>query len=355
MKTILNIRTVCVICLLFVHGVINSQVNINNDRVIYSFFVNSVPHGFSFPMIGFVNIANGDFYSIQAGFVNSTNGNLNGAQIGFVNTTNNVVNGVQAGYINLAFSGVEGVQAGFVNVNSNYTQGGQFGFVNSTNESLEGIQVGFVNRTGTQVDGAQVGFANVSGHDTDGIQTGFVNRARKLNGVQLGFVNIADTVESGFPLGFISIVKKGGYKALGFYWDETNSYNLSFKIGLKSIYSVIVASYNTDLPYRISFGAGFGSYLPISKQVFFNPELLTTNIYKESSNEFQQITSLTPNIGFNVTNRLQLTAGPTFNWSYSPENNHTINPGFSLFNHVFNSQNNMNVGFRVGLNYVFDK
>jgi len=250
---------------------------------------------------------------------------------------------------------VDGAQVGFVNVNRGHVNGGQVGFVNSGDDDLNGIQVGFVNRSGGYADGLQTGFVNVTEHDVDGAQIGFVNKSRKLNGFQLGFINVADTVESGFPLGFISVVKRGGYKSLGYYWDDMNPYNLSFRIGLKSIYSVIVASYNPVISDRINFSAGFGSIFPLDTKVYFNPEILTLNVYNESSPIYQQITSFTPNIGFNITDRLHLNAGPNFSWSYSPTSVHTIQPGFQLFNHVFNSRNTLNVGFRFGLHYNFNK
>lgn len=356
MKKLFNLTVFTVIILfLFSARAVSQQPVYNDPVVVYSFFINSVPDGFSFPMVGFVNRARGDFYSVQAGFVNSVKHHSYGAQVGFVNAAGGTVNGIQVGYINLADEGVDGAQVGFVNVDRGYVNGGQIGFVNNGNDDLNGIQIGFVNRTGGYADGLQSGFVNVAERDVDGAQIGFVNSGRKLNGFQFGFINVADTVESGFPLGFISVVRRGGYKSLGFYWDDMNPYNFSFRIGIKSIYSLIVASYNPLVPNRINFSAGFGSIFPLDTKVYFNPEILTLNVYRESSPVYQQITSFTPNIGFNLTDRLHLNAGPNISWSYSPTSVHTIQPGFRLFNHNFNSKNALNVGFRFGLHYNLTK
>ncbi len=355
-----------------------SQGSQSNDQVVYTFFINSVPDGSSMPLIGFINTAYGNYYSIQAGFINSVTGDINGAQFGFVNATSRAVNGLQMGYVNQAGGGLQGFQAGFVNASSTFTQGFQAGFVNTTGRRLDGFQAGFVNRVGSDVDGAQVGFVNVGGGDVDGLQVGFVNvgrgevdgaqvgfvnvaqgeidgaqvgfvnRARKLNGLQLGFINVVDTVESGFPIGFISVVRKGGYKALGFHWDESSPYNLSFRIGLKSIYSVLVASYNPALYHGLNFGAGLGSYIPLNDKLFFNPELISMSVSESAKNDYQQTTSLTPNLGINLSDRLLLTAGPTFNWRYTATAQQSVLPGFTFLSHAFNQHSTMHVGVRVG-------
>lgn len=318
---------------------VSAQGISSNEPVIYTVVYNSVPDNYGYPMLGFINIANGDFSSIQLGFVNATKGTTNGLQLGFVNATFNTVNGIQGGYINYINDNLNGAQAGFVNV---------------VDASVNGAQAGFVNVAKDCVDGLQAGFVNVAGGALDGGQIGFVNNTRKLNGFQLGFVNVAETVESGLPFGFVSVVKHGGYQAFGVYADEMYPLNFSYRIGLKKLYTTFIGSYNKDNQHRFSIGTGVGSILPISSHLYFNPELINQNVI-DTDQTFQNITSLNLSLGTDLTERLHLSAGPTLTWSYSNNIDYLQTPYFWIYNRPVNNHNNFNVGLRIGLNYTISR
>jgi hypothetical protein len=259
----------------------NSDSN-QTKKVVYTFFFNAVPDPFHIPMIGFVNIANGDFRSLQMGYVNTTFNDFRGAQFGFINTTFNNHYGLQWGFINTTFNKSHKLQAGFINTAS-ATQGGQIGFINTTKRDLNGAQIGFVNSivgrlnepdntTDNALTGTQIGYVNTTLGNVKGSQIGFVNVTKgRVKGSQIGFVNYADTV-TGVPLGFVSVVKKGGYRAVEVSANEFYPVNLSFKIGIPKLYTFIQVGYNPDFKKQFASGGGIGSLLPIGKSLYFNPE-----------------------------------------------------------------------------------
>ncbi|MBN2777547.1 MAG: hypothetical protein JXR36_07885 [Bacteroidales bacterium] len=335
-----------------------------NRTVVYTFFINVVPDNFQFPLIGFANYAHGDHNNLQAGFINSTKGKTNGAQFGYVNTSvggvngyqgafinvcGNDLNGVQTGFVNAVASKTNGAQFGFVNIGGNDVDGAQFGFVNASAGKVDGIQTGYVNATADSLDGIQVGFVNVTGKDTDGAQIGFVNRTRKLDGFQCGFVNVADTVESGVPLAFISIVRKGGYRAFGYYADEYTPLNFSFRIGIKNLYTSFNYSVLLNQESISSYGFGVGSILPLSKKFFLNPELSFQNTASDFLS-FQSRTVFNFSLGYDVTDNLHISLGPAISRT------HTINvvepiEAFNWFGTGISVNSKIKPGFRIGVNY----
>lgn len=317
-------------------GPVQVKAQPHRDAVIYTFFLNVAPDGWYAPQVGFINRGMGDFESAQVGFINSVGGYLNGAQAGFVNTVDQTTNGIQMGFVNVTGESLNGIGIGFVNTVGNHTAG---------------IQVGFVNSTGANLDGIQVGFVNVAGREVEGPQVGFVNTAGRLNGFQLGFVNVCDTLESGFPLGFISVVKHGGYKALGVYADEMSPLNLSFRIGIKKLYTAIQAGYFENNYHKVSFGAAIGTIVPIREGFFFNPELSTMS-HVVSPQTVQQNSSLIAAVGYDVNSNLHVMAGPSISWNRTMSNVDMITPYFSFGSHVWNTANRFDIGFKAGLYYT---
>lgn len=164
--------------------------------IIYTGIVNIVPDQFNFPLIGFINLANGSHNSSHIGFINVNEKDFTGVQLSFVNTV-----------------------------------GGE----------VKGTQIGFVNVCDDPLTGLQLGFVNVAGKRTQGAQIGFVNTTSSIKGFQLGFVNVTDTLDKGIPLGFVSIVKEGGYRALEppffpvyrYEIDESNDLIIGLRIALR--------------------------------------------------------------------------------------------------------------------------
>ncbi len=335
-----------------------------NKTVVYTFVVNVVPDNFRFPMIGFANYVNGDHNNLQAGFINSTKGITNGTQLGYVNVSRgglngyqaafinhcgNAMNGVQTGFINTVFDKTNGVQFGFVNVSTDDVKGGQFGFVNTSAGSVDGIQTGYVNAVTDSLDGIQVGLVNVTGNDTKGAQIGFVNSTRKLDGFQCGFINVADTVEAGVPLAFVSFVKKGGYRAIGYYADEYTPLNFSFRIGIKNLYTSFNYSILLNQETVSSYGFGVGSIIPLHKKFFLNPELSFQNT---ASNflSFQSRTVFNFSLGYDLTDNLHISLGPAISRTHSINVVNTVEP-FNWFGSDISVESKIKPGFRIGVNY----
>lgn len=308
----------------------------HRDAVLYTFFLNVAPDGWRAPQIGFINRGMGDFESVQLGFINTIGGHLNGAQGGFVNSVGGTTNGIQWGFVNTTAQSLNGIGVGFVN---------------AVGASTAGIQVGFVNTTAENLDGIQVGFVNVTGGDVNGPQVGFVNNASRLDGIQIGFVNVCDTLEGGFPLGFISVVKRGGYKAFGVYADEMSPLNLSFRIGIKQLYTSIQASYFENNYHKLSFGAAIGTILPIRERFFFNPEYSSMTLVL-APETVQQHNSLIAAVGYNIDRKLHILAGPSFSWNHTRSNVDLLTPYFSFGSHVWNTANRFDIGFKAGLYYT---
>lgn len=333
----------------------------------YSFAVNIVPDGFNIPLVGFVNIASGSHKSAQIGFINLNQGNFAGTQLSFINLTGGLVKGVQAGFLNTCGDSLSGVQLSFLNSVTNNVNGAQIGFINAASGSLKGIQAGFINETKRQIKGAQlgfinnadrnvngvqIGFVNNSDDNLDGTQIGFVNRTKALTGLQLGFVNLADQVEKGIPFGFLSFVKKGGYRAVEISVSEMHPATLSFKTGVKALYTSVMASYNPRLKTDFAIGIGLGSHIPFSKSVYFNPEL---SVQSEIRNRYQQIVSLVTSLGVCLTPGIQFAVGPSVVWNHADNPDDLIDPLFSVYRYEIDNKNNLIVGLRAALRYNFTK
>lgn len=216
--------------------------------------------------------------------------------------------------INL-FSGtvksIKGVEIGsFYNQNKGNMLGAQYsGLVNVTKDSLKGIQVaGIANITGNVVGVQYAGIYNQAknvlgiqtggivniAHNVKGIQlNGLVNIAKVLTGLQIGLINICDSVEKGGAIGLINIVKKNGYREIEFSIADYQNIGISYKSGIKEIYSILNVGYNFGNQPLFVCGSGIGRLVELRKEkCFFKPELIgfayfdDFNIYNKSANSF---------------------------------------------------------------------
>ena len=126
--------------------------------------------------------------------------------------------------------------------------------------------------------------------------------------------------------------------------------NLSYKIGVKSLYTSFVVSYLPELPHYLATGIGVGSIIPLSESFYFNPELLTQNRLI-SENSFMY--SLALNVGYKLTDQLHLTAGPSIAWNHSSNTNELFKENFAIRKWALDDHNNLFVGVRIGIRYVF--
>jgi hypothetical protein len=321
-----------------------------------------------------------------AGFGNVVGANVNGAQLaGFFNVAGTNSRGFQgAGFVNVTGTHVLGAQgAGFVNVAGGNTTGAQVaGFVNVTGDTLHGFQgAGFVNVTNKAKNGVQAaGFGNVASSGFENFQgagffnvadeiegaqaAGFVNVAGKVKGVQLAvFLNICDSIE-GIPLALISVVKQNGYRKFSFSVSEVQYANLSYKMGVKSLYNI----YSFGKPFgpasRWMFGGGLGGEIDLTEKMALNIEATVQQelwIANSATPYFMHIdrlnlyNTLKVLFGWRVDEKVDLHVGPTFNVSVAHSN-----PGFgvlewnqippySFYNHTNTNYEQTNVQMWVGI------
>lgn len=391
-------RTILSAVLILQAGILFAQDSTRKHTHFYTGIYNELPEYSNFPVIGVVNICNGNQHNVQVGFTNVNQKNLDGVQVGFTNAVGGKTNGVQVGFanvsrdsfsgagvgfVNISANGNDGAQVGFVNLSRGYlsgaqvgyinattttAEGAQVGFVNACKDSLSGMQVGFVNATGGRADGVQVGFVNgvgkpmvggqvgfvnVAADSLNGVQVGFVNvGAKQVKGAQIGFINLADTISDGIPVGFVSFVRKGGFKAIEVSYSEMYPVNIAFKTGVRSFYTTFIGSYNPDFKNEFALGAGVGSHIRLGGNFFFNPEALSQFTFEKKP---QQIVSLNTLIGFTFAKRLSIIAGPDLVWIHKElgNDNALYEPTTSLYHNKLDSRNSLHISAKAAFRVTF--
>jgi hypothetical protein len=335
---------------------------------------------------GFYNVAGTHVTGLQgAGFVNVTGSSVTGLQAaGFANVAGGGSGGLQAaGFINVTGGDVEGMQAaGFANVSGGRLDGMQAsGFINVSRQSEHAVQAsGFGNISGSgevhfqgagffnvaeNVRGAQAaGFINVAENVRGAQAAGFMNVAGMVTGTQLsGFLNICDSID-GVPLSFISIVKKNGYRSLGFSINEVEYATLSFRMGVRRLYNI----YSLGKPFgpgsRWMYGGGLGTELPLSPRSLLNIEATVHQelwIAPPGIRHFLYIDRLNLHssakflFGWKVDDHFSIHAGPTFNVAVSHANPELGQlayyeiPPYSVYNRTANNFRDTNVRMWFGL------
>lgn len=252
------------------------------------------------------------------------NGAVSGFEFGGLgNIVRKEVQGVQlAGVFNTAGEYIRGAQvAGIANVCNQEVIGGQVaGIANVAGGAISGSQVAGVLNVGTeQLDGVQIsGVVNQHNGTIDGGQIGLVNNARKVCGFQLGLINISDTIK-GVPIGLVSI-SKNGYGRIEAYYSETTQANVLIKTGVKSFYNIFQFGANFySGNYRWTFGYGVGSTVQMSKRSTISFDLLAMHINENEgfTNKINEHGQLRIMLGFNLSKRISLFAGPTLNTFFS--------------------------------------
>lgn len=304
----------------------------------------------------FINVDRFYVRGVQlAGFGNTVGGSADGVQLaGFYNVDGTRMTGFQgAGFINVAGTSVTGIQAaGFANVNGTRMNGFQ--------------GAGFINVAGGDVKGAQgAGFMNIAGGRMEGLQAaGFINVAGTVKGVQLsGFINVCDSID-GVPLGVISVVKKNGYRKLGFSMNEVQYANISFRLGVRHLYNIFSFGKPFGPGSRWMLGGGLGTELGLTERTTLSiegtvhQELWIPNpenryfFYSDRRNFYNSARFL---FGWNMENTVSLHVGPTFNIAVGDSNPavgtepwHEI-PPYAIFNRTLDNYRQTNVQMWFGL------
>jgi hypothetical protein len=146
-------------------------------------------------------------------------------------------------------------------------------------------------------------------------------------------------------------VRKGGYRALEVGVSELAPVNLSFKLGVKKLYSSFNVAYNPPATGKTMFGLGLGSIIPLKKSFFFNPELIMMNAFCIEKKYSQQSLSLTPAFAYQYKS-LNIVAGISVNYLYTDKDNSLNEPFFQILNYEFNSYNKIILGARAGIRFV---
>ena len=260
---------------------------------------------------GLFNITLGDVNGGQfSGLGNIVSGAVTGGQFaGVVNTSSAALNGAQvAGVINIAagenaeFQSSNVAQfAGVLNVHSAAMTGVQVaGVANLHSSSIRGMQAAGILNTAKAVEGVQL--------------SGLVNKAQRVNGVQIGLINIADTLY-GTPIGLVNI-SKNGYRAIEVETNESFHANVSYKMGVSRLYSIISFGYRAQNGQSFwAPGFGIGSYMPMSERAGLNIDLINYHVNEGEwwTNELNQLNKLKINGSFSLAPRLAIYGGATLN------------------------------------------
>lgn len=304
-----------------------------------------VVNKFSFNMIGgyaagvdgvevgtIFNMVKNDMKDVQiSGFLNIVGGKASGVQIaGFHNNVGDSLTGVQiGGFSNIVGGDMEGVQTtGVAGTVKGKVRGVQLqGAVAIAGDSVKGIQVGgVISRAGGALEGNQTsgvissakgdvagvqiaGVGNISGKTMRGVQiAGVFNYARRLKGLQVGIVNITDTTD-GFSIGLVNIARKG-YKKVSVFATDELPYNIAWKSGNKTIYSILTGGINNEPVPTWTAGLGVGNLWTISPALSLSTELYFTTLVRGSSTA-QQL-ALRPSLQWKITNGIAIMGGPAF-------------------------------------------
>jgi hypothetical protein len=288
---------------------------------------NLVGNGFTgAQMAGVINIVGEQFLGGQmAGVMNVVGEEFSGAQL--------------SGVGNVAGRGCTGVQmAGVVNVSGNGFVGAQVaGVVNAAGERMSGLQLSGVVNAADELSGAQVGLVNIAG---------------RSHGLQLGLVNIADDVD--VPIGLVSVVRNGMFHA-NVWATEFAPVNVGIKTGSNIIYNVFMVGWQPDGDSaRVFGGLGIGGHIPANR-FFADIDLLSHGVFAGPdwfpAGGSDLLSSLRLTGGWQVTDRLALTAGPTLNvWASEREDGSQI-PFYEAPLYKWDGSEHVRIwpGFSIGL------
>lgn len=273
-----------------------------------------------FEAAGWVNLNDRYFNGVQlAGIGNIAGGHGNGLQsAGIFNIVGHEFTGFQnAGIINLNGGYSKAIQSAGIGNFSMGIEGAQLGgILNVSGGKVRGVQAAGIVNAATEIKGAQLaGIANAA-VDVKGAQiSGIVNVAKNVKGLQLaGIVNICDSID-GVPLALFSYVRKNGYRVFEVSTTENKIAQVSYKTGVRRLYTLFSLSYYDKNPYyNIGYGMGIGSGFVLSNnKSAIDIELRSTHITRNfEMRETLILNSVIVDYSILVFNRIELFAGPAY-------------------------------------------
>lgn len=224
--------------------------------------------------------------------------------------------GVQfAGISNHVGDQTHGIQlAGVYNHTGKYLQGIQFAGTMNYAGRLDGLQfAGILNRA-RDVQGIQFAGLINKADDVNGSQfAGLINKAKNVNGFQFaGLINIADS--SDYPVAILNFIKQG-QRSVGLSTDETLNLLASFRSGGRVLYGIVEIGYNLKSGESLyALGGGLGAHISFHETFRLNAELKTLMLEDFHRGEYvKHSLHLLP--AWRVTDRIEIFAGPSFNYA----------------------------------------
>lgn len=90
------------------------------------------------------------------------------------------------------------------------------------------------------------------------------------------------------------------------------------------------------------------SIIPLSNNLYLNPEILTQNPFTSRNRQF---CSFVANLGISLSPNFSLTAGPSLIWDHGVRDADPFKPVFLLYEEILDDNDRLYAGFRVGLRY----
>jgi len=263
-------------------------------------------HGAQFS--GGANLVGADVDGIQgAAGANIVGQDADGIQLaGGANITGGALDGIQgSGGVNIVGLDADGVQLA--------------GGANITGGSTDGIQAAAgANITGGVADGAQLaGGVNIAG-GVDGVQAAVVNfSGGHVSGAQIGVVNLART--SDFSLGLVNIIWEGRTH-VDAWATEGGFVNTALKHGGERFHYIYGAGYRPGDLELMAWNAmvGMGGHAELTQRLFVDTDIISAYVHEIDADYGLNLLNTARLVGgVQVTDRLALVAGPSYNVSVS--------------------------------------
>ena len=246
---------------------------------------------------------------------------VSGVEIGGVlNLVRKDMIGMQIGGVgNVVGEEVKGLQiGGLFNSSRQQMRGTQIaGFLNLVKDTVSGLQISGAINQGKLVRGVQLsGLLNLARERTSGVQiSGFLNYTKRLSGIQIGIINVADTVENGVNIGLFNFVRKG-FHQLELVHDDVMHSQLYFKTGTHRFYTILGAGMKFRQNETLwSYSYGFGTQWKLGKKGkwYTGTEVRSTAVQLTETwiSSLNQVNDVSQTLGYQLTPRLSVNAGPT--------------------------------------------
>lgn len=307
----------------------------------------TTPQPFHFSVVQSVGTDGADSknrdYHFSLNLFSGTVNSIHGVELGLLYNQNNgdMIGFQSSGLLNVTKGTVTGYQtAGLTNVSGDI-KGLQNGGLSNHARNINGVQAAGLANTAKSVSGAQL--------------SGLFNKATHLNGYQIALVNVADSVEKGGGIGLLNLYKKGGYREVEVSFADYQNVGLSYKSGVKSLYSILSVGYNFLEVPLFSAGFGLGSLTGLGSDWFVKPEIIWYNYLTKDLSFNTSTRSSHFRLGImKRTNKLGFTLYPSIYYANIPKGVEGELTKIGEFK-PFSQNKNGQFGFGLGMGVAFLK